>query len=74
MNNLARTLKSQNRDGEALELMASCRELFIKVLGPSHSQTRNLCTTFEKWLSEARAARLEEEEQITNRMPGAFID
>jgi hypothetical protein len=73
MNNLAHALKHQNHDDEAIELMASCMELCMKVLGPSHHHTQSVFMTLMAWLSASRV-RGQKGEQSTSRMPGAWVD
>jgi hypothetical protein len=73
INNLAHTLKYQNHDSEAIELMASYIKLCIKVLSPSHHHTKSVFMTLMAWLSASYVAG-QEGEQSTSYMPGAWVD
>ncbi|KAF2837026.1 FabD/lysophospholipase-like protein [Patellaria atrata CBS 101060] len=52
MSNLACTLKSQNRNKEAILLMANCAQLREKRLGPLHPRTKWSLEVLHRWKME----------------------
>ena len=68
MANLAYTLKDQNHDDEATQLMTSCMEIREKVLGPSHPDTRRAVETLVAWLSTDGDTDLDQEVQSVNHI------
>lgn len=67
MANLARTYKAQARHEEALELMSSCHNMSIEILGLEHTQTRKVMETLATWLAPVNEGHLA-------RIPGAWVD
>jgi len=49
MNNLAQTWKSQCQDSKAIELMTSCADLRVKVLGIEHPNTQDSFGILNTW-------------------------
>ena len=73
MANLACTLKDQDREEEAMELMTSCVKLRMEVLGPSHNDTQSVLGTLVTWLGLQDDGEDETAENVS-RMPGAWND
>jgi Tetratricopeptide repeat len=73
MANLAYTLKDQNHDDEALELVTSCLNLRMKVLGPSHHGIQSVLGTLVAWFSAGGVPGYQGG-QSDNHMPGAWVD
>jgi Tetratricopeptide repeat len=49
MNNLPFTMKGQDRNMEAIELMAECVQLLNRVVGAEHPHALSSATTLAEW-------------------------
>jgi hypothetical protein len=53
--------------------MASCLQLFMKVVGPSHHHTQAVFNTLMEWLENGPVLG-QHEAQGSSRMPGAWVE